>query len=242
METVEYQKMDVLESRHWWFVAKRRYLDIVMKKFAKPGASVLDVGCGTGAVMQFFTEKGYRVEGIDMSDVALAYCREKGLSVKYSLAGSIDYPDATFDVVTASDVLEHLDDDGAAVREIWRVLKPGGMFIATVPAHQALWSYHDVSLHHKRRYGYRQFHDLVASEFDVLAFSWIHMAILLPAVVVRYTTRLFGGNGDTSDVKESSRLVNSCMGAVYAIELSLFALIRVLPFGLSLLVVGKKKY
>ncbi len=233
--------MDVLETDHWWFKAKRQFLSVVLAKYAPVGKlRVLDVGCGTGAVMRFLQTKGYDVHGVDMSQTALQYCRQKGLRVSYGLADAMQSADALFDVVFALDVLEHLDDAGAAVREIKRVLKPGGLLVATVPAHQFLFSYHDVALHHKRRYNKQTLQDLISPEFQIERMTWIHTAIFLPALFIRLVKKTLGLRDTVSDVAQSNPFVNSVMGVWYAVEVGTFRFLGHLPWGLSLLVVAKK--
>jgi len=232
--------MDRIEHDHFWFVAKRKYLSVVLDKYFSQGGKMLDVGCGTGAVMEFLKSRG-EVEGVDMSETALNYCRQKNLKVEKGLANEMPYSQNTFDAVFALDVLEHLDNPVGAVKEASRVLKDGGLFFATVPAHQWLWSPHDVSMHHKKRYAKQDFAQLFAGEFDILALSWIHAFILLPAMAVRLIRNLLNNKSNSSDVKESSAVINKIMSLLYFIEISIFKVFYSLPFGLSLLVVAKKK-
>jgi glycosyltransferase involved in cell wall biosynthesis len=174
-------------------------------------------------------------------EAALKYCRAKGLNIRQSLADKIDYPDETFDVVFALDVLEHLENDEAAIKEINRILKTGGIFIATVPAHKFLWSYHDESLHHKRRYAKKEFEDLLGKQFKVSVVSWIHACIFLPTLIMRGAKKFFGKNTGGSDVKEINRFVNGVGKLCYAPELACFKFFGGLPFGVSLIGVAVKK-
>jgi ubiquinone/menaquinone biosynthesis C-methylase UbiE len=243
MELEEYKKMDALETNHWWFVAKRKFLRIVCDIYYPPAdrknLHVLDVGCGTGAIMKEMTTQGFGVVvGIDMSEEALKYCKEKQLQAVQGFADKIPYPDNTFDLVIASDVLEHLQDDARAVQEIYRILKPGGRLIATVPAHQFLWSYHDEALHHVRRYTKNSFAALFKNHFEHSWVSWIHMVILIPACLKRLVMRT--KNKKESDVQSNNAMLNACMSVIYFFELTFFRVIRWLPFGLSLLGVAKK--
>lgn len=235
MEQQEYIKMGNLEKTHWYFVAKRKFLDIVLNAYAPQKAKILDVGCGTGAVMEHVLAKNNEVCGVDMSDVALEFCRQKGL------ADNMPFQDGSFDVVLALDVLEHLDHPEAAVAEVKRILKKGGLFIATVPAHQWLWSYHDESLHHKKRYNKQDLTKLFSEDFSLLTVSWINFFILLPAVLLRFFKKIFNTKDAGSDVSDSSAIINTIMALVYFIELQLFRIFGGLPAGLSLLVVVKKK-
>lgn len=242
MEKAEYEKMDALEKEHFWFIAKRKYLQIILDRFAPGGNSkVLDVGCGTGAIMDLLKSRGYFAEGVDTSEEALKFCREKGHTVQLGSADKMDYADESFDLVLASDVLEHLENDAAAVREVSRVLKKGGLFIATVPAHKYLWSYHDVALHHKRRYTKKEFSNLLKQTFDVEQLSWIHSVIFLPTLLVRGIKTVFGKNAGESDVKKINPVLNVIGKICYLPEVFCFRFFGQLPFGVSLIGVARKR-
>ncbi|MBI2037829.1 MAG: class I SAM-dependent methyltransferase [Candidatus Magasanikbacteria bacterium] len=243
MENAEYIKMGELEKKHWYFAAKRKFIDLAIKKYVKSGepVKILDVGCGTGAVLEQMASNNFLVSGIDMNDTALEYCRQKGFSVEKGFADRMPYSAETFDIVFALDVLEHLDNPELAVKEVRRVLKPGGLFIVTVPAHQWLWSYHDESLHHKKRYNKSDLNALLSADLNVLQNSWIHGFILLPAIILRLLKNILGNKNAGSDVKESSVFVNYAMSLVYFVELKVFKLLGTLPLGLSLLAVAKKE-
>ncbi len=243
MEIAEYKQMDQIESDHPWFVAKRKFLSVVLDKYrlSLGRLKVLDVGCGTGAVMQFLAKKNFEVYGIDPSGEALKYCTLKGLSVKKSSAEKIDFSEDSFDVVFALDVLEHLENPELAVEEIDRVLKKGGIFIMTVPAHQWLWSYHDEFLHHKKRYNRKDIINLLDKKFEIVKISWIHGFILLPAMILRFFKQFQKNKDSSSDVKPVSYLLRSVMSGAYFLEVNLFKVFNSLPFGLSLLAVAKKR-
>lgn len=241
MEKSEYARMEAVEANHWWFKAKRRYVAQALAWFgpAAVGATVLDVGCGTGAVMEHMKSLGYEAFGVDMSPEALQYCQAKKLTVTLGTAESIAYPDASFDVVLALDVLEHVSDHQAAVKEIARILKPGGIFVATVPAHPWLFSYHDVALHHVRRYRRAEFTQILETALTVEWVSWIHAVILGPAMVRRLLIKKAGATGE-SDVQPASRLVSLMFGLAYALERVWWRTFKRLPFGLSLIAVARK--
>ena len=131
MQQHTYAIMDRVEDKHWWFVGRRAILEsfmrgIVAKIGARPSAiRILDVGCGTGANLEMLSQFG-EAEGVDVSDDALEFCRGKGLNVQKGLAEKLPYEDGAFDVTTALDVVEHLDDDIAGqclVDELSRVVR-----------------------------------------------------------------------------------------------------------------------
>ncbi len=124
-----------MEETYWWFVARRRLVCDLIDRLAMPAKSrLLDVGCGTGANLKAF-DKNFERVGIDMSRAALGFCQQRGLdSLVQAKIEHSGMEHDTFDIVTALDMLEHVDDDMVALRELWRVSKPGGFLLITVPA------------------------------------------------------------------------------------------------------------
>jgi SAM-dependent methyltransferase len=248
MEKVEYQKMEFLEKNHWWFLAKRKFLKVVLSRNISANNDlrkkmrVLDIGCGTGAVMNFLMQEGFENSvGVDMSDEALFFCEKKGLSVQKAFANNLPFPTDYFDLIVALDVLEHIENDEEALKEISRVLKKDGLFISTVPAHQMLWSYHDVALHHVRRYDRNSFEKKLSSDFKIITISWIHFFILFPAAAVRLVESFFSKTNRRSDVKRENEFLNHLMLIIYSLEISFFKIFNFLTWGLSLLGVVTKK-
>jgi len=241
MEDNEYKQMYKIENDHWWFVAKRKFLQIIINNFvANKQTKILDVGCGTGANLDFLQSQGYQADGIDKSEIALSFCRQRGLKVRQSLTNQLDYTDNSFDLVMALDVLEHIANEQETLKEIKRVLKPGGIFVATVPAHQFLWSVHDEALHHFRRYNKKRFLGIFSDNFAIEYISYIHMFILFPAMLLRLVGKIIRRTDKKSDVHHSGKLVNILMGLIYQIEFFIFRLFKKLPFGLSLIIVVRK--
>jgi SAM-dependent methyltransferase len=168
MNPEEYARMHALETEYWWFAGRRAIIRSVLdawRRQAKYSADarlqLLDIGCGTGANLPLLSEcagAGGRVVALDYSPLALQFARDHLHDLPVSLlrgdATHLPFADESFDLVTMLDVLEHVEHDEAAVREIARVLRPGGAFVLSVPAYQNLWSAHDEALHHFRRYEY----------------------------------------------------------------------------------------
>lgn len=240
MEIVEYDKMDRLEKSHPWFIAKRNFLLYALQKYAAASARILDIGCGTGGVMSALKAAGYNIEGVDPSDDALDYCRKKGLIANKATAENTDQADGSFDVVIALDVFEHLADDRLGAEEIRRILKPGGLAIITVPAHQALFSNHDKQLHHFRRYGKIRLKKLFAADFELVKMTWLHSTVLLPLALKRLVQKNSPKQAD-SDVGEVGTLISGALNLIYSIELAWLKIFGALPWGLSLMVIARKK-
>lgn len=156
MNTAEYERMYRLEDSYWWFVGRHRLIESLLHSHfgttSSPERTLLDIGCGTGAMSSRLRRWG-RVVSADFSPLALQFSRRRGLTELVTAdAMKLPFASDSFDVLVAMDMLEHLPDDVAALKEFYRVLKPGGIVLATVPAYPHLWSEHDVALMHFRRY------------------------------------------------------------------------------------------
>jgi ubiquinone/menaquinone biosynthesis C-methylase UbiE len=186
VEAQEYQTLFQVETTYWWHVGRQNIINSFLRRaygyIPHRDRQILDVGCGTGATMQHLKQFG-TVTGIDFAQEALDFCRQRGEeNVRRMDATQMSFDPATFDLVTAFDVLEHLDDL-AALREIHRVLKPEGYLLLTVPAYMFLWSDHDRALHHLRRYTRPEIvGKLVASGFSIHKASYL-ITTFFPIIV-----------------------------------------------------------
>ncbi|MEI6288247.1 MAG: class I SAM-dependent methyltransferase [bacterium] len=241
MKKQEYEYMNRLENSHPWFIAKKKFLVFSLNKFVRgQKLKVLDVGCGTGAILQLLEDQGYDATGIDFSEIAVDYCQDKKLNVLKGSAEKLIFSDSTFDVIVAMDLLEHLKNDLVAVEEFRRVLKPGGLAIIAVPAHPSLFSIHDEELQHYRRYGRKQFLDLFNHGWTVEKISWIHGLILLPIMFKRFLAKVGFIKGQSSDVRPVGKITEVVLNVLYKVELFYYKIFGRLPFGLSLLLVVRK--
>jgi SAM-dependent methyltransferase len=153
VEDFVYQQLYDLEDGHWWFRGRRAVLWAMLRRVGVPSAPrVLDAGCGTGRNLAEFGALG-TAAGVDPSPEAIAFCHRRGLGeVREAGLEQLPFGDAEFDLILATDVLEHIPRDDVAARELRRVAAPGALLMVTVPAYQWLWSHHDDSHHHQRRY------------------------------------------------------------------------------------------
>jgi SAM-dependent methyltransferase len=146
-----------VEDRHWWFIGRRRIVLAVLSvslTSTPEGRTrrILDLGCGTGTMLTYLRRFG-NAEGVDADEQAVGFCHARGEDrVQLLESKTLPFPDDSFDLLTALDVLEHIEDDRGALREVARVLRPGGIFLATVPAHGWMWGAQDEISHHFRRY------------------------------------------------------------------------------------------
>jgi SAM-dependent methyltransferase len=194
-----YDQLFEIEERHWWFRGRRAVIGALLERgSAGAGGRFLDIGCGTGRNLAEFA-RGDTAVGVEFSEAAVELARGRGLDCRQGDAETLPFEDASFDVVSAFDVLEHLRDDRAALREARRVAAPGAVLVATVPAYQWLWSQHDETHNHYRRYTRPQ---LVAAAESVgwrTSFATYFNSVLLPAIaLVRVFRRNSAAQSDYS--------------------------------------------
>ena len=157
MNVEEYGRMFEAEERQWWYAGMRAIslslLDAAWPRAGAGGRRILDAGCGTGSNLAHLRPFG-RTVGVDVSEEALRFCRQRGVAAARGSVLALPFSDATFDAVTSFDVLYHrwVEDDVAAVRELSRVLRPGGLLLVRVPALKLLWGAHDEAVHSRHRY------------------------------------------------------------------------------------------
>jgi SAM-dependent methyltransferase len=238
-----------VEDVHWWFVGRRRILLQVLDRYLGKGGAdqrrILDVGCGTGTMLTYLASYG-QVQGVDIDEEAVGYCRERGLvEVRLGSAETLPFADNSFDLVTALDVVEHLDDDTAALREIRRVLRPGGKVLITVPAHPFLWGDQDEVNLHKRRYVAPEIRDrLTASGFDVLRLTYINALMFAPIAAVRMLRRLEHRLRPRIEAQSDFRYpapgpLNFLLGWIFAAEAPIVRRFNI-PVGVSILALAQK--
>jgi SAM-dependent methyltransferase len=235
-----YVAIHLREDRgHWWFRGRRAIILALLRRVLPPGPHrLLELGCGSGNVLEALGEIGEAV-GMEADETLVAAARAAGLDVRLGrLPHDRVVPPGWPDVVLFLDVLEHLDDDAAALRAAHATLAPGGTLLATVPAYQWLWSGHDVRVGHRRRYGAGHLRALVASTGFTVTYVGFFNALLLPAVaLVRGVKRLRGD--DRHDLARPPAVVNETLARVFALEAAIVPRCR-LPFGASLLLVGRR--
>lgn len=246
MRPSELDKMFELEDSYWWFVARRRLILTLLKR--RPPATteskpvILDVGCGTGATLQGLSQYG-RVVGLDSSRHALGRCRRRGQRELAQARGeNLPIADASADVVTALDLLEHIPDDAAALREFARVLRPGGILLVTVPACPFLWSEHDEALDHLRRYRAARLRRIIAdSGLLIERLSPLITFLLLPIAMLRVLQRLrHRKSGPQTALIVPPKSVNSLLTKLLLLE-NRWLLRFNLPVGVSLMAVARKR-
>lgn len=239
------------ENNNWWFVSRRKILRALLKKYL-PGADtardILDAGCGTGINLALLAEFG-RVTGVDSSEEAIRFCQMRNESqVRLASIEHLPFEEETFEVITALDVLEHIEDDRQAMRELSRVCKTGGYMLVTVPVFPSLWGDHDEINQHVRRYEPARMIQLLENNGFAIEHRSFMNTWLFPAAWVwrwwrKIRRRLIhpeAGRPARPDNMHHHPWINNLLIAIYSSELP-FVTGRGLPFGLSLVVLAKKE-
>lgn len=246
MEPHEYDLMHELERSYWWYPAKRSLVVNMIRHWIRPAGPVrlLDVGCGTGANLPALRRFG-TVTGCDVAEPAVRYARGRGFAdvVLQPDPHRLPFPDGRFEIVAALEVLEHVDDDAALLRDIGRVLAPHGTVLLSVPAHPSLWSIHDEAAHHRRRYRKADLlKTLAAAGFEVERTTYLN-GLLFPLIVpVRWIRdRIVRRRGQTtSDFHvRIPRWLNALFRFIFASEWQVIRRMP-LPVGLSLCCMARR--
>jgi SAM-dependent methyltransferase len=242
MERIIYDRMAELDERHWWYRARRDILAALIRcRIALPkDARILEIGCGTGHNLEMLQGFG-RADGIEIDPKARAMAeRRLGRPI-----GSAPLPDLTgvengaYDLVALLDVLEHVEEDQAALASIAQKLKHGGRILITVPAHPWMWSAHDEVNHHKRRYTRKTLRKAIGDAgLQVELLSWFNSLLFPLAAAARLAGRVTG-NKDSDD-KLPPGPVNSLFETIFGWER--YALGRLpLPPGVSLVAIVSRR-
>lgn len=248
MDAQLFDEMAQVQANHWWFQGRRAVVHQALRRWLPedPARTVLDVGCGTGSMLPMLQAFG-KVEGLEASEHAVAACRRQLGDAVTVHTGML--PDGVpagrrYDVVSAFDVLEHIPDAALqpALGALRAALRPGGLFVCTVPAFRFLWSEHDTVHQHQRRYTDALLRaQLGEAGFDVQWSSYFNTLLFPPIAAARLLGKLLparrhGG----SDLQASGALANAVLGAVFGAERHLVGRVP-LPVGVSLLAVARPR-
>jgi len=250
MQQHTYAIMRRVEESHWWFFGRRQIIRSFLvslfrdlRMSGKVGGSpfkILDVGCGTGANLEMLSEFG-AAEGVDVSPEALSFCRARGLEkVKLGAAEALPYDDNSFDLATGLDVVEHLDDDLAGLKEMRRVLRPEGRALLFVPAFMFLWGVQDDISNHRRRYTLKELKQRVQEAgFEVERASYANITFFTPILLGRILMRITGFR-PASENNLTIGAANKPLGMLLGAERFWLRNFN-LPFGVSAICVARRR-
>ena len=228
-----------IERWHFWFAGRRALVHRLLRKYLSAPKTVLDIGCGTGCMLDELAQQGYRMAGLDLRPEGLhaTHRRLPQIILFQAQAGCLPLAENSFDGVILLDVMEHADDV-SILREAGNILKPGGIAVLTVPALPWLWSYRDRAAGHLRRYTRKDLRRLLLnSGFEIQEIHY-YQCLLLPVVVL---TRLLGRHDPAlRDMEEQPLpLLNTLLLWINRFEVSLGRVVP-WPWGSTLVAVCKK--
>ena len=259
MQADEYRKLAESEDRMWYFRALHRRRAHWLARLLPAGSAVaepmadlrrppvapplriLDAGCGTGGFIKRLrsTHAAWWVTGVDLSPVACGLARERtGAEITEGSVSALPFADSAFDAVTTGDVLYHVEDVAAALREFARCVKPGGVVLVNEPAYRWLWSYHDEAVESKHRFTRPELVALFQAAGLQVRFASYANLLALPLVVAR--RKFFPPTRPTSDVQVYPALIEAGFSAMAWLEQAWTGRGWPLPAGSSVFVAGVK--
>jgi ubiquinone/menaquinone biosynthesis C-methylase UbiE len=243
MNDGEYETMYRVEDTLWWYVGMRRIAEVMLGDRLRSNAHILDVGCGTGGNLVWLHRYGTAF-GTDVSQRALDFCAKRHLThLSRASALELPFPEQTFDLVTCFDVIYHLRvrDDVEALREIRRVLRPGGWTLIRVPALPTLRSGHDIAVHTRQRYSMGELKEKVQrAGLEVFRATYANTLLLPIAAAIR----LFRNGSRAiktarSDLRRMPDPINSALRVVMMLEARLLSRFD-MPLGLSAIALARR--
>jgi SAM-dependent methyltransferase len=237
--TTEYLKM---KDYNWWFLTRNDIIERILRKYYSTeniyDRKILDCGCATGNLLSYLRNRGFKnLYGIDNAKNLIKDIKD--INVFQMDVCNMNFNDEEFDLIISSDVIEHLEDDLRAIREMKRVLKKEGLLIIFVPAFKFLWSYHDEINGHKRRYTQKEILLKLQSEgFRILKSSYWNFFAFFPVFFIRVIKKIFGVR--TSDFYSFPFFLNWLIIKIILLENFILNYIN-FPFGVSVFAVAKKE-
>jgi SAM-dependent methyltransferase len=211
MKPAELQLLTSLEDRHWWYKERRAILARELKRLPAAGRA-LDIGAAGGGNTRVLQAHGWQAVALEYSDSVADVAKARGISAIRADARDLPLKSGTCGLVTAFDILEHLDDDYLAAAEIARVLRPGGTALIAVPCDMALWSAHDDEVGHVRRYTRPELINVIQKAGLTVDEVWSWNVLLRPVVALR---RRFSTG---SDLDEVPPVVNGILTSIIVAE------------------------
>ena len=241
MEISEYRRNDELEPRYWWFAGVRAMVESLLKTSGLSGSlgKVLDVGCGTGALIDALHGRSEEIWGVDSSAEALRFCARRGLRcVTLADAAAVPLPSGYFDLVTAVGIIEHVSADGAFLSEMHRLVKPGGVLLLLTSSFPFLWSMHDVANQHYRRYYLKPLRGRIeAAGFATVRFSHLNFLLfplLAPGLLLHRWVVGLESEHPRRILPRPPRAINALLTQILRLEAMLMRKIT-LPWGISMI-------
>lgn len=239
MERVVFDRMNEIDSKHWWFVARRRIIGMLLSRYAsRRPMRLLEIGAGTGSNLAMLQRFG-SVDAVEPDDDARAIAAARsGIAVQAGhLPDGVTLPDQSYDMILLLDVLEHIEDDLGTLRMLKSKLAPGGRLLLTVPSAPWMWSGHDVEHHHYRRYSADQLDAVLVSAGFTVRHRTHYNSLLYPLIAM---ARIIGkiSKKEGGDDAMPPALINTALEKTFGLERFWIARLNI-PFGVSLAAVAE---
>jgi len=247
MQPREYDIMYELETSYWWHTGMGAIMEQILGPTFNPDSTLLDVGCGTGARMQLLSQY-CAVSGIDMHPRAIELCHKRELErTQIGDATALPFENESFSHAICCDVLQNLDNDAGGVREVFRVLKPGGYFYISEQAYPVLRSQHDISQGAVRRYTRERLHGLLGEAGFTVKRMTSANTILFPLIAALrlasqavHPPSMIDPEKSRSDLKPMPKPLNYMLRSILEVERIILKK-RDLPYGLTIITLAQKK-
>lgn len=240
MDAELFPQMAKLEEEHWWWLGRRAIARSLIASMKLPAnAAIFEAGCGTGGNLKLLGEFG-SVCGMELDDHARAIAVKRGGGEVLSgrLPEEIPFGENTFDLIVLMDVLEHLEHDLESLKALRARSKPGGKIYVTVPAFPFLWSRHDTTHHHYRRYVKKTLRGVAeAAGWRVKLLSYYNSFLFPPIAGIRMTQRAL--KRESSDLDQPSAPMNWLLAEIFGSEKHMLRFGFGLPFGVSLVMIAE---
>ena len=241
MEVDVYKRQDEEHENHWFFEGKKNIIfSILRKNISRNDLKILDFGCGVGINTKMLSDFG-NVTCFDQSSEAIKYLKKKfNNDKKILIENNLKNCNESFDLIIATEVLEHIENDKEEIKKLHKLLKPNGLFLATVPAFQFLFSIKDIKLQHKRRYNILNFKNLIFPFFYKIKLSYYNFFLFLPIALGIIFYKLCKIDFIDKVEKKPNKLLNYLFYKIFKFE-SIFLNRINYPYGISIIFLGKKK-
>lgn len=242
MKKITYDIEWELQSSHWWFQGRRRLLkSLLSRNEIQKNCPLVDIGCGVGSNLSLLLSLGFMAVGMDSEIYSLSLAKRRFPEIPLINADLLKLPLKTnsVELIMATDILEHLQDDILGIKEIYRVLRQEGKVVLTVPAFQFLWGIQDDVGKHQRRYSKKQLKEKMEREgFKILRFSYFNFFLFFPILLARRLIHLFSLRID-SENKINAPLINFFLKGIFSLESSILKY-GSFPFGVSIFCIAQK--
>jgi SAM-dependent methyltransferase len=242
MDIAAYAVEAAIEADHWWYVGRRLLFSNIVKTLGlSENARILDVGTSAGTNLRMLRDLGFvHVSGVDQSREAIRFCAEKGFGeVQLGNVCTLPFADGRFDLILATDIIEHVEDDLAALGELCRVLRPGQHLLLTVPAFSLLWGLEDDVSHHKRRYRLPELLEkLRRANFIPVQHFYFNYLLFVPILATRFLMRIIKIKVATEGELNTAWL-NPVLTLIFRLDVKTAARFQP-PVGVSALVVATR--